>query len=269
MQYNTVDFGVVATIADSNTHSAYNYVTALADQKVAARQAAQSNSGLASSYGGVGSAAKKAADATKKAADKTKKATDDIGDAINELSALVAKLHHESHQLLNNSLSDMIFETDNKLGKFYGATEAQKQKLKDLAGQKDLYTATKKANDELKSLARTIKLVGKQTPFDELRNDLFDVRHEMSVLNGETKNNLLLWAANAENAKLAYELNQRSSQIKEAAKLIRSSCPSKTFWTNTKASNHFCGQIRMDKPKNMSVKIMKSVRKKATFGRLV
>ncbi len=269
LQYNTVDFGVVATIADSNTHSAYNYVTALADQTVAARQAAQSNSGLASSYGGVGSAAKKAADATKKAADKTKKATDDIGDAINELSALVAKLHHESHQLLNNSLSDMIFETDNKLGKFYGATEAQKQELKDLAGQKDLYTATKKANDELKSLARTIKLVGKQTPFDELRNDLFDVRHEMSVLNGETKNNLLLWAANAENAKLAYELNQRSSQIKEAAKLIRSSCPSKTFWTNTKASNHFCGQIRMDKPKNMSVKIMKSVRKKATFGRLV
>lgn len=49
----------------------------------------------------------------------------------------------------------------------------------------------------------------------------------------------------------------------------RSSCPSKTFWTNTKASNHFCGQIRMDKPKNMSVKIMKLVRKKATFGRLV
>lgn len=269
LQYNTVDFGVVATIADSNTHSAYNYVTALADQTVAARQAAQSNSGLASSYGSVGDAAKKAANATKNASDKTKKATDDITDAINELDALVAKLHHESHQLLNNSLSDMIFETDNKLGKFYGATEAQKQKLKDLARQKDLYTATKKANDELKSLARTIKLVGKQTPFDELRNDLFDVRHEMSVLNGETKNNLLLWAANAENAKLAYELNQRSSQIKEAAKLIRSSCPSKTFWTNTKASNHFCGQIRMDKPKNMSVKIMKSVRKKATFGRLV
>ncbi|WP_064635538.1 tape measure protein, partial [Moraxella catarrhalis] len=213
LQYKAVDFGVVATIADSNTHSAYNYVTALADQTVAARQAAQSNSGLASSYGSVGDAAKKAADATKNASDKTKEATDDIGDAINELDALVAKLHHESHQLLNNSLSDMIFETDNKLGKFYGATEAQKQKLKDLAGQKDLYTATKKANDELKSLARTIKLVGKQTPFDELRNDLFDVRHEMSVLNGETKNNLLLWAANAENAKLAYELNQRSSQI--------------------------------------------------------
>ncbi|WP_259458999.1 hypothetical protein [Moraxella catarrhalis] len=132
---------------------------------------------------------------------------------------MVAKLHHESHQLLNNSLSEMIFETDNKLGKFYGATEAQKQKLKDLAGQKDLYTATKKADDELKSLARTIKLVGKQTPFDELAHDLFDVRHEMSVLNGETKNNLLLWAANAENAKLAYELNQRSSQIKHDAML--------------------------------------------------
>lgn len=218
-QYNAVDFGVVASIADGNTHSAYNYVTALADQTVAARQAAQSNSGLASSYGGVGDAAKKAANATKKAADKTKKATDDIGDAINELSALVAKLHHESHQHLNNSLSEMIFETDNKLGKFYGATEAQKQKLKDLAGQKDLYTATKKAHDELKSLARTIKLVGKQTPFDELRHDLFDVRHEMSVLNDETKNNLLLWAANAENAKLAYELNQRSSQIKHDAML--------------------------------------------------
>lgn len=92
-QYNAVDFGVVASIADSNTHSAYNYVTALADQTVAARQAAQSNSGLASSYGGVGSAAKKAANATKKAADKTKKATDDIGDAINELDALVAKRH--------------------------------------------------------------------------------------------------------------------------------------------------------------------------------
>lgn len=107
----------------------------------------------------------------------------------------------------------MIFETDNKLGKFYEATEAQKQKLKDLAGQKDLYTATKKADDELKSLARTIKLVGKQTPFDELRNDLFDVRHEMSVLNDETKNSVLLWAAHATNAKLAYELNQRSSQI--------------------------------------------------------
>lgn len=113
----------------------------------------------------------------------------------------------------------MICETDNKLGKFYGATEAQKQKLKDLAGQKDLYTATKKADDELKSLARTIKLVGKQTPFDELRNDLFDVRHEMSVLNGETKNSVLLWAAHAENAKLAYELNQRSSQIKHDAML--------------------------------------------------
>ena len=213
LQYNAVDFGVVATIADSNTHSAYNYVTALADQTVAAGQAAQSNSGLASSYGGVGDAAKKAADATKNASDKTKKATDDIGDAINELDALVAKLHHESHQLLNNSLSEMIFETDNKLGKFYEATEAQKQKLKDLAGQKDLYTATKKADDELKSLARTIKLVGKQTPFDELAHDLFDVRHEMSVLNGETKNSVLLWAANAENAKLAFELNQRSSQI--------------------------------------------------------
>lgn len=73
LQYNAVDFGVVATIADSNTHSAYNYVTALADQTVAAGQAAQSNSGLASSYGGVGDAAKKAADATKNASDKTKK----------------------------------------------------------------------------------------------------------------------------------------------------------------------------------------------------
>lgn len=202
-QYKAVDFGVVATIADNNTNSAYNYVTALADQTVAARQAAQSNSGLASSYGGVGDAAKKAADATKNASDKTKKTADDIGDAINELDALVAKLHHESHQLLNNSLSEMIFETDNKLGKFYGATEAQKQKLKDLAGQKDLYTATKKAHDELKSLARTIKLVGKQTPFDELRHDLFDVRHEMSVLNGETKNSVLLWAANAKTCHLA------------------------------------------------------------------
>lgn len=81
-QYNAVDFGVVATIADSNTHSAYNYVTALADQTVAARQAAQSNSGLASSYGGVGSAAKKAADATKNASDKTKKTADDIMNPI-------------------------------------------------------------------------------------------------------------------------------------------------------------------------------------------
>lgn len=219
VQYDNVDFGVAHTIKDNNTNSAYNYVTALADQTVAAGQAAQSNSGLASSYGGVGDAAKKAANATKNASDKTKKAADDITDAINELDALVAKLHHESHQLLNNSLSEMIFETDNKLGKFYGATEAQKQKLKDLAGQKDLYTATKKADDELKSLARTIKLVGKQTPFDELAHDLFDVRHEMSVLNGETKNNLLLWAANAENAKLAFELNQRSSQINHDAML--------------------------------------------------
>lgn len=204
------------SIADNNTNSAYNYVTQLADKVT---QATKANASLADSYNSVGSAAKKAANATKKASDKTKKATDDIGDAINELDALVAKLHHESHQLLNNSLSEMIFETDNKLGKFYGATEAQKQKLKDLAGQKDLYTATKKADDELKSLARTIKLVGKQTPFDELAHDLFDVRHEMSVLNGETKNNLLLWAANAENAKLAYELNQRSSQIKHDAML--------------------------------------------------
>lgn len=81
-QYNAVDFGVVATIADSNTHSAYNYVTALADQTVAARQAAQSNSGLVSSYGGVGSAAKKAADATKNASDKTKKTADDIMNPI-------------------------------------------------------------------------------------------------------------------------------------------------------------------------------------------
>lgn len=232
VQYDNVDFGAVVSIADNNTNSAYDYVTQLADK---ATQATKANASLADSYNSVGSAATNAANATKNAADKTKKTADDITDAINELDALVAKLHHESHQLLNNSLSEMIFETDNKLGKFYGATEAQKQKLKDLAGQKDLYTATKKADDELKSLARTIKLVGKQTPFDELRNDLFDVRHEMSVLNGETKNNLLLWAANAENAKLAFELNQRSSQIKEAAKLIRSSCPSKTFWANTKA----------------------------------
>lgn len=216
LQYDNVDFGVAHTIKDNNTNSAYNYVTQLADK---ATQATKANASLADSYNSVGSAAKKAANATKKASDKTKKATDDIGDAINELDALVAKLHHESHQLLNNSLSEMIFETDNKLGKFYGATEAQKQKLKDLAGQKDLYTATKKADDELKSLARTIKLVGKQTPFDELAHDLFDVRHEMSVLNGETKNNLLLWAANAENAKLAFELNQRSSQIKHDAML--------------------------------------------------
>ena len=210
LQYDNVDFGAVVSIADNNTNSAYDYVTQLADK---ATQATKANASLAGSYNSVGSAATNAANATKNAADKTKKTADDITDAINELDALVAKLHHESHQLLNNSLSEMIFETDNKLGKFYGATEAQKQKLKDLAGQKDLYTATKKADDELKSLARTIKLVGKQTPFDELRNDLFDVRHEMSVLNGETKNNLLLWAANAENAKLAYELNQRSSQI--------------------------------------------------------
>lgn len=216
VQYDNVDFGAVASIADNNTNSAYNYVTQLADK---ATQATKANASLADSYNSVGSAATNAANATKNASDKTKKATDDIGDAINELDALVAKLHHESHQLLNNSLSEMIFETDNKLGKFYGATEAQKQKLKDLAGQKDLYTATKKADDELKSLARTIKLVGKQTPFDELAHDLFDVRHEMSVLNGETKNNLLLWAANAENAKLAYELNQRSSQIKHDAML--------------------------------------------------
>ena len=210
LQYDNVDFGAVASIADNNTNSAYNYITQLADK---ATQATKANASLADSYNSVGSAATNAANATKNASDKTKKTADDITDAINELDALVAKLHHESHQLLNNSLSEMIFETDNKLGKFYGATEAQKQKLKDLAGQKDLYTATKKANDELKSLARTIKLVGKQTPFDELRNDLFDVRHEMSVLNGETKNNLLLWAANTENAKLAFELNQRSSQI--------------------------------------------------------
>lgn len=216
VQYDNVDFGAVASIADNNTNSAYNYVTQLADK---ATQATKANASLADSYNSVGSAATNAANATKNASDKTKKTADDITDAINELDALVAKLHHESHQLLNNSLSDMIFETDNKLGKFYEATEAQKQKLKDLAGQKDLYTATKKADDELKSLARTIKLVGKQTPFDELAHDLFDVRHEMSVLNGETKNNLLLWAANAENAKLAYELNQRSSQIKHDAML--------------------------------------------------
>lgn len=203
LQYDNVDFGVAHTIKDNNTNSAYNYVTQLADK---ATQATKANASLADSYNSVGSAATNASD-------KTKKTADDITDAINELDALVAKLHYESHQLLNNSLSDMIFETDNKLGKFYEATQAQKQKLKDLAGQKDLYTATKKANDELKSLARTIKLVGKQTPFDELAHDLFDVRHEMSVLNGETKNNLLLWAANAENAKLAFELNQRSSQI--------------------------------------------------------
>lgn len=209
VQYDNVDFGVAHTIKDNNTNSAYNYVTQLADK---ATQATKANASLADSYNSVGSAATNASD-------KTKKTADDITDAINELDALVAKLHHESHQLLNNSLSEMIFETDNKLGKFYGATEAQKQKLKDLAGQKDLYTATKKADDELKSLARTIKLVGKQTPFDELAHDLFDVRHEMSVLNGETKNNLLLWAANAENAKLAYELNQRSSQIKHDAML--------------------------------------------------
>lgn len=209
LQYDNVDFGAVASIADNNTNSAYNYVTQLADK---ATQATKANASLADSYNSVGSAATNASD-------KTKKTADDITDAINELDALVAKLHHESHQLLNNSLSEMIFETDNKLGKFYEATQAQKQKLKDLAGQKDLYTATKKANDELKSLARTIKLVGKQTPFDELAHDLFDVRHEMSVLNGETKNNLLLWAANAENAKLAYELNQRSSQIKHDAML--------------------------------------------------
>lgn len=209
VQYDNVDFGAVASIADNNTNSAYNYVTQLADK---ATQATKANASLADSYNSVGSAATNASD-------KTKKTADDITDAINELDALVAKLHHESHQLLNNSLSEMIFETDNKLGKFYEATEAQKQKLKDLARQKDLYTATKKANDELKSLARTIKLVGKQTPFDELAHDLFDVRHEMSVLNGETKNNLLLWAANAENAKLAFELNQRSSQIKHDAML--------------------------------------------------
>ena len=210
LQYDNVDFGVAHTIKDNNTNSAYDYVTKLADKVT---QATKANASLAGSYNSVGSAATNAANATKNASDKTKEATDDITDAINELSALVSKLHYESHQLLNNSLSEMIFETDNKLGKFYGATEAQKQKLKDLARQKDLYTATKKADDELKSLARTIKLVGKQTPFDELRHDLFDVRHEMSVLNGETKNNLLLWAANAENAKLAFELNQRSSQI--------------------------------------------------------
>lgn len=216
VQYDNVDFGAVASIADNNTNSAYNYVTQLADK---ATQATKANASLAGSYNSVGSAATNAANATKNASDKTKKTADDITDAINELDALVAKLHHESHQLLNNSLSEMIFETDNKLGKFYEATEAQKQKLKDLAGQKDLYTATKKANDELKSLARTIKLVGKQTPFDELAHDLFDVRHEMSVLNGETKNNLLLWAANAENAKLAFELNQRSSQINHDAML--------------------------------------------------
>lgn len=209
LQYDNVDFGVAHTIKDNNTNSAYNYVTQLADK---ATQATKANASLADSYNSVGSAATNASD-------KTKKTADDITDAINELDALVAKLHHESHQLLNNSLSEMIFETDNKLGKFYEATEAQKQKLKDLARQKDLYTATKKANDELKSLARTIKLVGKQTPFDELAHDLFDVRHEMSVLNGETKNNLLLWAANAENAKLAFELNQRSSQIKHDAML--------------------------------------------------
>ncbi|MPW52664.1 tail length tape measure protein [Moraxella catarrhalis] len=209
LQYDNVDFGVAHTIKDNNTNSAYNYVTQLADK---ATQATKANASLADSYNSVGSAATNASD-------KTKKTADDITDAINELDALVAKLHHESHQLLNNSLSEMIFETDNKLGKFYEATQAQKQKLKDLARQKDLYTATKKANDELKSLARTIKLVGKQTPFDELAHDLFDVRHEMSVLNGETKNNLLLWAANAENAKLAFELNQRSSQIKHDAML--------------------------------------------------
>ncbi|RKM24122.1 hypothetical protein D6D69_01565 [Moraxella catarrhalis] len=262
-QYKAVDFGVVATIADNNTNSAYNYVTALADQTVAARQAAQSNSGLASSYGGVGDAAKKAADATKKAADKTKKTADDIMDAINELDALVAKLHYESHQLLNNSLSDMIFETDNKLGKFYGATEAQKQKLKDLAGKKDLYTATKKADDELKSLARTIKLVGKQTPFDELRNDLFDVRHEMSVLNGETKNSVLLWAANAENAKLAYELNQRSSQINTVI------LPIKDFLDEHKGVKPFLWTNPHGQTKKYVCENYEISQKKATFGRLV
>ncbi|OAV09499.1 tape measure protein [Moraxella catarrhalis] len=262
-QYKAVDFGVVATIADNNTNSAYNYVTALADQTVAARQAAQSNSGLASSYGGVGDAAKKAADATKKAADKTKKTADDITDAINELDALVAKLHYESHQLLNNSLSDMIFETDNKLGKFYGATEAQKQKLKDLAGKKDLYTATKKADDELKSLARTIKLVGKQTPFDELRNDLFDVRHEMSVLNGETKNSVLLWAANAENAKLAYELNQRSSQINTVI------LPIKDFLDEHKGVKPFLWTNPHGQTKKYVCENYEISQKKATFGRLV
>lgn len=186
-----------------------------------------------------------------------------MGNAFNELDALVAKLHHESHQLLNNSLSEMIFETDNKLGKFYGATEAQKQKLKDLAGQKDLYTATKKADDELKSLARTIKLVGKQTPFDELRNDLFDVRHEMSVLNGETKNNLLLWAANAENAKLAYELNQRSSQINTVI------LPIKDFLDEHKGVIPFLWINPHGQTKKYVCENYEISQKKVTFGRLV
>ncbi|OAU97574.1 tape measure protein [Moraxella catarrhalis] len=205
-QYNAVDFGVVASIADSNTHSAYNYVTALADQTVAARQAAQSNSGLASSYDSVGDAASKSG---KKASDSAK----DISDAISELSARVAKLHYESHQLLNNSYSDMLFEVTHELGKFYKATEKQKAALKDLAKQEDMFTATKQANDELKSFARTIALMGKESPFDELLYDLFDMRNELSVLNKETKDQLLLWAAQTEEVRLITELNQKEADM--------------------------------------------------------
>lgn len=49
----------------------------------------------------------------------------------------------------------------------------------------------------------------------------------------------------------------------------RSSCPSKTFWTNTKASNHFCGQIRMDKPKKYVCENYEISQKKGNFWQIV
>lgn len=63
VQYDGVDFGAVASIADNNTNSAYDYVTKLADKVT---QATKANASLADSYNSVGSAAKKAANSTKK-----------------------------------------------------------------------------------------------------------------------------------------------------------------------------------------------------------
>ncbi|MFB6347888.1 tape measure protein [Moraxella sp. ZJ142] len=152
--------------------------------------------------------------------EKQEKPDTTIQDALNEMTVKNAKLEYEAKQLLNNVYSDMLFEISDEYGKFYKATKEQKQALLQLAKEEDLLTATKKAHDEFKNIGRTLKLIGKENPFDALLYDLYDVRNELSVLDEQTKQNWLLLEAQKQSAQVLHELKEKTKELSNEAALV-------------------------------------------------
>lgn len=230
-QYKAVDFGVVATIADSNTHSAYNYVTALADQTVAARQAAQSNSGLASSYGGVGSAAKKAADDASKSGKKVKDAASELSKVLEKLfDETMADLQQSNWELEQPFVSELAkLERDINSGKFKvtidgvtsGLSEQALNALRDEARRLDRNKAQSFFDNIQREHNKEISLaLSNGSKYLEMLYDINDANNSLSLASDENKSIVLNSLANYEATKASIEMLKTIQDAKDELSLL-------------------------------------------------